>query len=72
MYDDAFTIHMVEMENEDEFNFVAGMVPYLLNLIKDVSITLKQFSNYTRNYAKVSSTWNRLVNPFIFQVKLRF
>lgn len=35
MYDDAFTIHMVEMENEDEFNFVAGMVPYLLNLIKD-------------------------------------
>lgn len=72
MYDDAFTIHMVEMENEDEFNFVAGMVPYLLNLIKDVSITLKLFSNYTRNYAKVSSTWNRLVNPLIFQVKLRF
>lgn len=72
MYDDAFTIHMVEMENEDEFNFVAGMVPYLLNLIKDVSITLKLFSNYTRNYAKVSSTSNRLVKPLIFQVKLRF
>ncbi|KAH3824416.1 hypothetical protein DPMN_126252 [Dreissena polymorpha] len=34
-YDDAFTIQMVEDEHVDEFNYVAGMVPFLRNLIKD-------------------------------------
>ena len=36
-YDDAFTIQRVEDENVLEFNYVAGMVPFLQNLIKDVS-----------------------------------
>ena len=36
-YDDAFTIQMVEDEHVNEFNYVAGMVPFLRNLIKDVS-----------------------------------
>ncbi|XP_055891550.1 inositol 1,4,5-trisphosphate receptor type 1-like isoform X4 [Biomphalaria glabrata] len=35
MYDDAFTIQYVEKGYVDDFNFVAGMVPFLLNLIKD-------------------------------------
>ncbi|XP_060552412.1 inositol 1,4,5-trisphosphate receptor type 2-like [Ruditapes philippinarum] len=41
-YDDAFTIQRVEDENIREFNYVAGMVPFLQNLIKDrqVGITL--------------------------------
>ncbi|KAK3086885.1 hypothetical protein FSP39_024881 [Pinctada imbricata] len=34
-YDDAFTIQSVEKIHVDEFNYVAGMVPFLLNLIKD-------------------------------------
>ncbi|XP_041375499.1 inositol 1,4,5-trisphosphate receptor type 3-like [Gigantopelta aegis] len=35
MYDDAFTIQFVERLYVDDFNYVAGMVPFLLNLIKD-------------------------------------
>ncbi|XP_076470932.1 inositol 1,4,5-trisphosphate-gated calcium channel ITPR2-like isoform X2 [Babylonia areolata] len=35
MYDDAFTIQHVEKQYVDDFNYVAGMVPFLLNLIKD-------------------------------------
>ncbi|KAK7504550.1 hypothetical protein BaRGS_00004036, partial [Batillaria attramentaria] len=35
MYDDAFTIQHVEKQFVDDFNYVAGMVPFLLNLIKD-------------------------------------
>lgn len=35
-YDDAFTIQRVEKCQVDEFNYVAGMVPFLLNLVKDV------------------------------------
>ncbi|GFN95264.1 inositol 1,4,5-trisphosphate receptor type 1 [Plakobranchus ocellatus] len=35
MYDDAFTIQYVERNYVDDFNYVAGMVPFLLNLIKD-------------------------------------
>lgn len=37
MYDDAFTIQHVEKQYVDDFNYVGGMVPFLLNLIKDVS-----------------------------------
>ena len=37
MYDDAFTIQYVEKNYVDDFNYVAGMVPFLLNLIRDVS-----------------------------------
>lgn len=39
-YDDAFTIQMVEDEYVREFNYVAGMVPLLQNLITDVSSKL--------------------------------
>ncbi|XP_053402419.1 inositol 1,4,5-trisphosphate receptor type 1-like isoform X7 [Mercenaria mercenaria] len=35
MYDDAYTIQMVEKQDVMNFNFVAGMVPFLFNLIND-------------------------------------
>ncbi|WAR13356.1 ITPR1-like protein, partial [Mya arenaria] len=37
-YDDAFTIQLVEDTHVNEFNYVAGMVPFLRNLIKDREI----------------------------------
>ena len=36
LYHDAYTIQRVEKEDLTNFNFVAGMVPYLINLIQDV------------------------------------
>ena len=36
MYHDAYTIQVVEDCHLKTFNFVAGMVPFLLNLILDV------------------------------------
>jgi len=36
MYHDAYTIQRVEPDQLKSFNFVAGMVPFLLNLIQDV------------------------------------
>ena len=38
MYDDAYTIQIVEEKEILAFNFVAGMVPFLFNLIQDVSV----------------------------------
>ncbi|RUS87050.1 hypothetical protein EGW08_005203, partial [Elysia chlorotica] len=35
MYDDAYTIQLVEETDVLAFNFVAGMVPFLFNLIQD-------------------------------------
>ncbi|GFS12809.1 inositol 1,4,5-trisphosphate receptor type 1, partial [Elysia marginata] len=35
MYDDAYTLQIVEEKEVLAFNFVAGMVPFLFNLIKD-------------------------------------
>ncbi|GFO23773.1 inositol 1,4,5-trisphosphate receptor type 1 [Plakobranchus ocellatus] len=35
MYDDAYTIQVVEEKEVLAFNFVAGMVPFLFNLIQD-------------------------------------
>ena len=37
MYHDAYTIQLVEDRHLSTFNFVSGMVPFLLNLILDVS-----------------------------------
>jgi len=37
MYHDAYTLQKVEPEHLSAFNFAAGMVPFLLNLIQDVS-----------------------------------
>lgn len=45
-YDDAFTIQMVEDEHVHEFNYVAGCVPFLLNLIKDVCKLKSIFDEY--------------------------
>ncbi|KAL4233980.1 hypothetical protein ACF0H5_005635 [Mactra antiquata] len=42
-YDDAFTIQNVEDESVIEFNYVAGMVPFLQNLIKDAMEELRKF-----------------------------
>lgn len=44
-YDDAFTIQNVEDEHVNEFNYVAGMVPFLQNLIKDVSLLHVAFAH---------------------------
>ena len=38
MYHDAYTLQKVEHEHLSSFNFAAGMVPFLLNLIQDVRI----------------------------------
>ncbi|XP_064599288.1 inositol 1,4,5-trisphosphate receptor type 1-like [Liolophura sinensis] len=35
MYDDAYTIQKVSKEDIDNFNYVAGMVPFLFNLIQE-------------------------------------
>ncbi|ELT91343.1 hypothetical protein CAPTEDRAFT_201920 [Capitella teleta] len=43
MYHDAYTIQLVEPEHLKNFNFVAGMVPFLLNLILDALQELKDF-----------------------------
>ena len=37
MYDDAYTIQWTAPEDVRNFNYVAGMVPFLFNLIEDVS-----------------------------------
>lgn len=37
MYHDAYTLQQVEDNRMEEFNFVAGMVPFLNNLVLDVS-----------------------------------
>lgn len=37
MYDDAFTLQRVEPLDISNFNYVAGMVPFLFNFIRDVS-----------------------------------
>ena len=37
-YDDAFTIQLVEDDHVHEFNYVAGCVPFFLNLIRDVCV----------------------------------
>ena len=37
MYDDAYTLQMVERIDVMNLNVVAGMVPFLFNLIQDVS-----------------------------------
>ena len=36
MYDDAYTLQHVTSEDVHNFNYVAGMVPFLFNLIQDV------------------------------------
>lgn len=38
MYDDAYTIQQVMTEDTQNFNYVAGIVPFLFNLIQDVSL----------------------------------
>ena len=37
-YDDAFTLQKVEDEYVDIFNYMAGMVPLIQKLIRDVSV----------------------------------
>ena len=38
MYDDAYTIQWTDPVDVANFNYVAGMVPFLFNLIQDVSV----------------------------------
>jgi hypothetical protein len=40
MYDDAYTIQQVMADDTHNFNYVAGIVPFLFNLIQDVSSSL--------------------------------
>ena len=37
-YDDAFTIQQVDPELVQIFNYMAGMVPFIQKLVKDVSV----------------------------------
>ncbi|ESN99319.1 hypothetical protein HELRODRAFT_162842 [Helobdella robusta] len=43
MYHDAYTLQKVEDQHVRSFNFVSGMAPFLLNLIKDALQELKSF-----------------------------
>ena len=36
MYDDAFTVQFVNAESVENFNYVSGMVPFILNLLQQV------------------------------------
>ena len=40
MYADAYTLQHVPHPAVHNFNYIAGIVPFLVNLIKDVSILL--------------------------------
>ena len=42
-YDDAFTMQEIEAEDVANFNYIAGMVPFIQKIIADVSLHL---SNY--------------------------
>ena len=37
-YRDAFTLQKVEYNDVKDFNYVAGMVPFIRDLIMDVSV----------------------------------
>lgn len=50
MYDDAYTLQMVEKLDVMNFNFVAGMVPFLFNLIQDVSHCVIDYLSSTLKY----------------------
>ena len=39
-YDDAFTIQKVQPEYVTIFNYVAGMVPFIEKVVKDVGINV--------------------------------
>ncbi|XP_021341779.1 inositol 1,4,5-trisphosphate receptor type 2-like [Mizuhopecten yessoensis] len=52
-YDDAFTIQFVEQVHQDEFNYISGMVPFLLNLIKDVKD--RHFLNAKRTHVVLTA-----------------
>lgn len=41
MYADAYTIQCVPYNDAQNFNYIAGIVPFLRNLIADVSETHK-------------------------------
>ena len=38
VYDDAFTLQEVIERDSNNFNYVCGMVPMVLNMVTDVSI----------------------------------
>lgn len=43
MYHDAYTLQVVEDKHLRTLNFVAGMVPFLLNLVLDVGTTFSVY-----------------------------
>lgn len=47
MYDDAYTLQRVVPEDIHNFNYVAGMVPFLFNLIQDVCILSEKKKSFT-------------------------
>ena len=79
MYHDAYTLQRVEADNLQNFNFVSGMVPFLLNLILDVSLLYFTASNdfELENYiVGVSSVWlfrsskyNRVLICFVLSLQ---
>ncbi len=44
-YDDAFTLQKVEPEFVEIFNYMAGMVPFIQKIIKDVSVLICKSKN---------------------------
>ena len=52
MYHDAYTLQRVEADNLRNFNFVSGMVPFILNLILDVSTFLLYRPKFKHKFVK--------------------
>lgn len=75
MYDDAYTLQHVLPEDVHNFNYVAGMVPFLFNLIQDVCIKSdfcdfsKMFYEYVICY-KYMYINNFNKNRFSFQLQM--
>ena len=59
MYHDAYTLQKVEPEHLSSFNFAAGMVPFLLNLIQDVRTRALNLDNRENATDSPEPNWKK-------------
>lgn len=71
MYDDAYTLQHVLPEDVHNFNYVAGMVPFLFNLIQDVCIK-SDFCDWSKIFYKYDFVTKKYFNndQFYFQLQM--
>lgn len=71
VYDDAFTLHQVVEKDEDNFNFVFGMVPFMQNMCIDVSMLGSgQHARSDSDFLRRNSPQNKL--KVLFWAKTSF